>query len=409
MKYRIFAIFAIFLMSSLVITINSVLIRADTSDSKIIHISSNTDDCLRFWNGSSWVWQHNSTYHTVGHQTETATKHGLGLRFINIPIPNNANITEAHLTIVSRSNTGNMAVRSRIYGENADDAATFNTKADFETRLKNITKATVSWDNIPTWDMDAEYTSPDIKAVLQEIVKRSSWKNGNSIAIFWEDFEGRSDSNRDNVDRRSYSYDVNPVKSIRLYIAWTIKSTAIPTNVAGSTSPDQSSLGVKSTTLSDHIPTIVAVTLAILLVVGLIYLLIRKYRKRDELFDSVCNAIRKYVPPKYSSIEIAYQWAIYEYLKKEFHSIKIEPPTETRDRIDIVIGHIGIEIKGPTKNKDLETLLIKCMKYGKYYRKLIFVLFAPEYQQSKFEQIKAEIRTKYPEITTKFIPISIHK
>ena len=176
-----------------------------------------------------------------------------------------------------------------------------------------------------------------------------------------------------------------------------------------SKSSSDSSNESASQTPPNVLPIIIIVCFVALVVFLLIYYLQWRAKKRDELFERVCNAIRRYIPPKYSSLEIAYQWAIYEYLKHEFPNINIEPPTEDMDRLDIVIGHIGIEIKGPTKNKDLETLLIKCMKYGKYYQKLIFVLFAPEYQPSKFDQIKAEIRTRYPEITTKFIPISFHK
>ena len=218
MRYRELAIFAVLLAFLLTIIICPVVINANSSDNKVIQINAITDDCLRYWNGSKWVWQHNSTYHTVGHQTETATKHGIGLRFTNILIPNNATITEAYLTIISRSNTSNMAVRSRIYGENTDNALTFSTETDFESRLLNRTRATIDWDNIPAWNADAKYSSPDIKIIVQEIVKRPGWNSGNSITIFWEDFEGRSDSNRDNIDRRSYSYDANQSKTITLHI-----------------------------------------------------------------------------------------------------------------------------------------------------------------------------------------------
>jgi len=183
-------------------------------------INANMDDCIRYWDGSSWVWQPYSTYHTVGHQTATATKHGLGLRFANIPILKNSNITNANMIITSRANTTNNIVRSRISGEATNNADAFKNLSDFETRYGNRTKATANWDSIEAWTTDTEYTSPNIKSIIQEIISDSNWISGNALVIFWEDFEGRSDTTSENVDRRSYSYDVNPTKSIRLVISW---------------------------------------------------------------------------------------------------------------------------------------------------------------------------------------------
>jgi len=183
-------------------------------------IDANIDDSIRYWNGSSWVWQPYSTYHTVGHQTATATKHGIGLRFTNIPISKIAAITEAYIVVISRANSSNNIVRSRISGETNNNAAAFKDLYDFETRYGNRTKTTANWDNIETWNIDTEYKSPNIKSVIQEIISNPNWISGNAMVIFWEDFEGRSDTTGENIDRRSYSYDVNPTKSIRLVISW---------------------------------------------------------------------------------------------------------------------------------------------------------------------------------------------
>jgi hypothetical protein len=183
-------------------------------------VGTNSDDCMRYWNGSSWSWQQDSTYHTVGHQTPSATKHGIGLRFTNITVPNSAKITQANIKVVSRSDCSNTVVRSRISGEDVDDAVAFTTQSDFEGRFQNRTKATVDWDSIGEWTTDAEYTSPDIGSIIQQIVNRPGWESGSAIVIFWEDFEGRSDTVTDYVDRRSYSYDANPAKAVTLYVAW---------------------------------------------------------------------------------------------------------------------------------------------------------------------------------------------
>jgi uncharacterized membrane protein YeaQ/YmgE (transglycosylase-associated protein family) len=146
-------------------------------------------------------------------------------------------------------------------------------------------------------------------------------------------------------------------------------------------------------------------------VIGLvIFLLIHFFRRRAEerrkLFERVCKAIEKYEPPKYfgEGKEIAYHSALFEYLRSKFPSNKVrfEQSTENGGKPDITIEHIAIEVKGPTGANELNSLITKCWKYGKD-KKIIFVLFAPKFRPQKFEQVKAEIRKRYPEITARFI------
>ena len=146
-----------------------------------------------------------------------------------------------------------------------------------------------------------------------------------------------------------------------------------------------------------------AIGLAVFLLIRLVQW-INEVKKRDESFERVCKAIEKYKLPIRTNNERAIQVGLYEYLIKSFPMIKMEQQTEDRDRPDLVIKHIAIEIKAPTRNTSLENLLPKCMKYGKFYNKIIFVLFAREYSESKFEQVKEEIHKNYPKLTARFIP-----
>ncbi len=54
----------------------------------------------------------------------------------------------------------------------------------------------MSWDNIPAWTQDTEYQSPDISAIVQEIVNQAGWVSGNHLVLFWDDHEGRSTATR---------------------------------------------------------------------------------------------------------------------------------------------------------------------------------------------------------------------
>ena len=182
------------------------------------------------------------------------------------------------------------------------------------------------------------------------------------------------------------------------------KLPAIPASESSTKAPE--SPPKIDRTWAPQIPPNILPIIIIACVIGLvIFLLIRLIKPpTPNLFEQVCKAIEKYKLPIHTSNERAIQLALYEYLIKVFPSIKMEQQTPDGDRLDLVIKNIAIEIKAPTINKSLEDLLPKCMKYGKFYNNIIFVLFAREYNESKLDQVKEEIRKKYPEIRARFIP-----
>jgi len=142
------------------------------------------------------------------------------MRFTGITIPQGATITSAYLNVTCHTEQSGTTVNTRISADDTDDAATFSTEEDFDTRWSGRTTARVDWDNIPVWNVDTEYTSPDIKTVIQEIVDRASWESGNDIALFWDDFEDRS-THTDYCYRQTYSYDGSTTKCSKLEITWT--------------------------------------------------------------------------------------------------------------------------------------------------------------------------------------------
>jgi outer membrane lipoprotein-sorting protein len=185
--------------------------------------------------------------------------------------------------------------------------------------------------------------------------------------------------------------------------------TRLPVIPASKSSPKASEPPPKIGQASaPQIPSNILPIIIIACVIGLVIFLLIYFLRRspppDGLFELVCKAVKEYELPIRTNNERAIQLALYEYLIRDFPSIKMEPQTEYRDRPDLVIKHIAIEIKAPTSNASLENLLPKCMKYGKFYSKIIFALFAREYSESKLDQVKEEIRRRYPEITARFIP-----
>jgi hypothetical protein len=92
----------------------------------------------------------------------------------------------------------------RIKAEDGDTATTFSNRADFDGRT--LTTAYVDW-SPATEDMtENEWIySPDIKAVVQEVVDRASWDEA-TLALFLSD---NSSSDDTALNIRSYDYSGN--------------------------------------------------------------------------------------------------------------------------------------------------------------------------------------------------------
>jgi hypothetical protein len=108
----------------------------------------------------------------------------VALRFTGIAVPAGATITRAWVQFqVDEVSTA--AAQVTVAGEAADDAAAFTTIArGLSTRER--TAATVAWTPVawPTVGArTADQRTPDLAAVLQEIVDRSGWTSGNAVVL----------------------------------------------------------------------------------------------------------------------------------------------------------------------------------------------------------------------------------
>lgn len=70
-----------------------------------------------------------------------------------------------------------------IQAEDTDNAAPPDKPPHIADRPK--TDASVDWDHVEPWSPDTWYESPDIAAVIQEVIRRDGWSAGNSLAIFY--------------------------------------------------------------------------------------------------------------------------------------------------------------------------------------------------------------------------------
>lgn len=114
----------------------------------------------------------------------------MGLRFVGVSVPRGAVVTNAYLEFevdsVSKAASAN-PVNVLIQGERTPDASPIeNTSRHLENRSVRTTAA-VLW-SIPAWTAaNDKYQSPDLSAVVQEIVDQEGWAAGNALMLFVTD------------------------------------------------------------------------------------------------------------------------------------------------------------------------------------------------------------------------------
>ena len=181
-------------------------------------VGASTDDCFRRLS-SDYFSLIEPTFQ-VG-ATTAVNRDGSGARFTNITIPQGATIDNGtHLTLRCRTSRTGTVVRSRISAEDVDDAVTFSTSANFDTRYAARTTARVDWDGIGAQTAGVDYDSPEIKTVIQEITDRGGWASGQDIVIFWEDFDDRSTHATDCL-RQAQSYNGSTTFAPKLVVIYT--------------------------------------------------------------------------------------------------------------------------------------------------------------------------------------------
>jgi len=108
----------------------------------------------------------------------------VGLRFGNVTIVRGATIATAYVQFQAKE-TQSEATTLVIQGQAADQAATFaSSSGNISSRPR--TSAEVIW-TPPAWtsvgETGASQRTPELKAVLQEIVDRDAWASGNALAL----------------------------------------------------------------------------------------------------------------------------------------------------------------------------------------------------------------------------------
>jgi len=169
-------------------------IKGSSSSAIVVKVSQGIDDGFRMVRGVAdyWISRSGVCYDTgkdywyLGEQV-VADSWWL---FRGANISQGATILSAKLTFTASATQRGEVCNTKILAEAVDDATpiTGDYKEgwdDYENRPKTF--AVVPWHNLPPWRQGERHTSPDISAVIQEIVNRPEWTLGNAIQIFWMD------------------------------------------------------------------------------------------------------------------------------------------------------------------------------------------------------------------------------
>jgi hypothetical protein len=108
----------------------------------------------------------------------------IGLRYDGVPIPRGSRIASAFLQFRA-DETGADATTLTIQGQDSDTAAPFTTaSSDITSRPR--TSGAVTW-SVPAWrtvnQAGPDQRTPDLAAILQQIIDRPGWTSGNALAM----------------------------------------------------------------------------------------------------------------------------------------------------------------------------------------------------------------------------------
>ncbi|MCR9185674.1 MAG: PilC/PilY family type IV pilus protein [Halieaceae bacterium] len=131
-----------------------------------------------------------------------------GLRFDQLPLERGDTLLSAHIELTASKND-NGSAEWRVYAELSDDADTYSSR-DGNISERNYGSDYIRWDIDESWSNNSVYRSPDISSLLQRVVNRQGWQNGNAIAV--------SIFGHDGSDRKFQTYDENPAYAPRLIL-----------------------------------------------------------------------------------------------------------------------------------------------------------------------------------------------
>ena len=144
-----------------------------------IRISSDNDDVEEWSNGNMYF---DSSDLELVDDSDYGGIQEVGLRFLNLQVPQGATISNAYIEFET-DELDSVTTNINFYAQDIDDAPAFST-TNYDLTDRTKTSAYLAWSNVPAWTtLDEKHQTPDLTAVVQEVVDRSGWTSGNDMVI----------------------------------------------------------------------------------------------------------------------------------------------------------------------------------------------------------------------------------
>ena len=124
-----------------------------------------------------------------------------GFRFTNAQIPQGATITEAYMRFTTNGPYSN-ALSLRIFGEADGNPNPFTDSSMPSIRFRTSSYRDWAIPDTDTWGLGNERNTPDLSEIIQELINRNDWQEGNSLALLVTD-----NGNEGGQHRRVIAYE----------------------------------------------------------------------------------------------------------------------------------------------------------------------------------------------------------
>jgi hypothetical protein len=155
------------------------------------------------------------TYQVLNESALKVGEYVAGMRFRNVKIPAGAEIKSATLTICSYSNELTGSIDGLLQAEAADNPKEFGGPGRVVSQVpKTDASQAWVWKSNAAWTPNTWYESPDISAVIQEVVSRPGWSADNALVVIFTINTSSGDI------RKFWAYDGKPENAARLTITY---------------------------------------------------------------------------------------------------------------------------------------------------------------------------------------------
>lgn len=175
--------------------------------SGIFYPAANSDD--GGWSSVAWYANESGLY--LGNFDGFAWH--VFVRFQNVTIPAGSVIDSAVVTFTCTDTPqSGTDVLTNCYFNDSDDAVAPTSIAEGDgLALTGL----IAWDNLPSWSAGVQYSTPELKTILQTVTDRGGWSSGNAVMVLVKDDGSSADAERD-----AENYYNDPSKKVELHVTW---------------------------------------------------------------------------------------------------------------------------------------------------------------------------------------------